>query len=112
MNFETLYESMKTIFEQADMSHVTEDIAIEFQVYGEYEGVFYLEIKNGVVSMEPYEYIDRDALLIARGNAWLEIIRKDIHPSLAFAVGKLKVVGNRAKVSFIRDVFDQYMKLK
>ena len=45
-----------------------ENTAVEFNVYGEGEGAFYIEIKDGKVSLEPYEYYDRDAKIIISAN--------------------------------------------
>ncbi len=102
MTFESLFATMKEIFIQADVRDIHSHMAFEFRVQGEAAGVFYVEIREGRISVEPYEYHDRNALFIADGETYLEICQGELNPMLAFAVGRLKVEGDLSKAQLIR----------
>ena len=40
----------------------------QFNVTGEAEGIFYAEVKEGKLYVEPYEYYDRDAIFTCFGR--------------------------------------------
>ena len=46
---------------KADIAGTQGKVAVQFNLTGKVTGVFYIEILNGVLSVMPYEYIDRDA---------------------------------------------------
>lgn len=104
MTFESLFAIVKEIFLKADVRGIYNHMAFEFRVQGEPSGVFYVEIKEGQINVEPYEYHDRDALLTVDSETLLEICHGHLKPMLAFAVGRLKVEGDLAKVRLISKV--------
>ena len=60
MAFEELVQKVKEIYKNADASAIQEHVAIQFNVYGQAEGKFYLEIKDGEIDIQPFEYYDKD----------------------------------------------------
>ena len=62
MSYEELVEEIRNLFMKADVSGIQEHIAYQFNITGEAEGAFYAEVANGKLSIEPYEYYDRDVL--------------------------------------------------
>lgn len=105
MLFENLFFIIRDTLMKLDVSQMEEHVAFEFQVQGNPEGVFYVEIENGRMRVEPYEYYDRDALFVASGNTYLEICQGFLNPMLAFAVGRLRVFGNMDKVKMLSKLF-------
>ena len=103
MTFEVLFSTMKEALLKLDVSSIQQHYAFEFQVQGELQGVFYVEICHGQINVEPYEYYDRDALFLATGNTYLEICQGVLHPALAYAVGRLKVSGDVGKARIWTD---------
>ena len=74
MNFHELVDKVRTaLVVKADASKITEHIAVQVNVTGEAEGAFYIEIKDGVLCVEPYTYNDRDFLLTADGEEILAV---------------------------------------
>ena len=55
MSYEEVFTKVKEIFMKADVSRVEEHLAFQFNITGEGEGVFYAEVKDGVLRGEPYE---------------------------------------------------------
>ena len=63
MTYEEIVKKVKTAAKKADASSIKEHVAFQFNITGEGAGAFYLEIDNGEVKVEPYEYYDRDVLV-------------------------------------------------
>jgi len=65
MTYPELVKKVQTALKKADASAVAEHIAAQVNVTGEAEGAFYIEIIDGTIKAEPYDYNDRDFLLTA-----------------------------------------------
>ena len=97
MTYEELFQKVKDMFSKADVSGIKEHLASQFNITGEGEGAFYAEVKDGVLSIEPYEYYDRDAIFICSADTLLKIAAGKLDPVFAFTTGKLKVEGSLDK---------------
>ena len=62
MTYQELVSKLKDTYQEKDASKISEHLAIQFNIQGEAEGALYLEIANGQLHVEPYEYYDRDIL--------------------------------------------------
>ena len=103
MNFNEAFESLKEQFINKDASNI-EDIAIQFNMIGKPTGVFYAEVKNGKLSIEPYEYYDNDAVFEGTYEVFCKIISGQINPVKAFLTGKIKVHGDLGKAAMLEKV--------
>ena len=56
MTFDEIFKKVKDMFKDTDVSNVTEHIAYQFNITGEGAGSFYVEVKDGKLNIEPYEY--------------------------------------------------------
>lgn len=72
-------------------------IAIQVNITGKSSGVFYIEIKDGKASVEPYEYIDRSCAFTVDLSNFNKIVDGKLDPVAAYTVGKLKVDGDLGK---------------
>ncbi len=64
-----LIEKVRKKLNGADFSNFTGRFAVQINLTGKVEGVFYIEILDGVLSVEPYEYIDKTgAVSITKTN--------------------------------------------
>ncbi len=70
MTYEQIVAMMQTYYKDADASNTTGHYAVQFNVTGEGEGAFYLEIAEGKVNVQPFDYVDRNAAV----NAAAEIL--------------------------------------
>ncbi len=61
MTYAEFFSQIKGEFMNADVSDITEHLAYQFNITGEASGIFYVEVKDGKLNVEPYEYFDRDA---------------------------------------------------
>lgn len=67
------------------------------QVNLENEGVFYVEVKDGKVNVEPYEYNDRHCAITMKPDNFVKLLDGELDPIKAFTFGKLKVDGDVGK---------------
>ena len=81
MTYEKIVEKVKKALAKVDASGVKGHLAVQVDVYGEGEGAFYIEVKDGKVDVQPYEYFDHDLRIRCTGD---EII--------AIAEGKKKIL--------------------
>ena len=73
-------------------------IAIQVNLTAEPEGIFYIELKNHHLSVEPYDYYDRQAALTIKPDDLTNILKRRLDPVIAFTTGKLKLDGDPGKV--------------
>lgn len=94
MTYEQVVEAFRERFKNTDVSSVVGTLAFQINIVGQPEGIFYVEIKDGQIHIEPYEYYDRNAILIASAANLIKLINGKLDPVLAFTTGKLKVDGD------------------
>ena len=112
MTYEEFFAEVKEQFQKADVSHVTEHLAYQFNITGEAEGIFYVEVKDGELFVEPYEYYDRDAAFIASTDTLMKIAEGKLDPVLAFTMHKLKVEGSIDKALKLKEIIASKGKRK
>ncbi len=103
MTYEEIFDKVKEMFSGADVSNITEHLAYQFNITGEGAGIFYAEVKDGQLYIEPYEYHDRDAIFICTAEVLFKIISGKLDPVLAFTLGKLKVEGSIEKALKLKE---------
>lgn len=104
MTFEEMFARVKEMFQTADVSSIREHLAYQFNIIGDAAGVFYVELKDGVLHIEPYEYNDRDALFTCSADTLFKIASGKTDPIPAVMLGKLKVDGNIDKALKLKDL--------
>ena len=99
MKYEEIVEKVKKSYAKADASLVKEHLAVQVNVSGEGEGAFYIEIANGAINVEPYEYYDRDFIISCEAAVILDIAagKKKLIPALES--GEAFIAGNWDKAS-------------
>lgn len=112
MTYEEIVASVKTAYADVDASHITDHVAFQFNVTGEGEGAFYVEIKDGKVNVEPYEYHDRDILVTANADTVIGLANGKIDPVKAYLIGKLKAEGDLGKAAFLKQLSGKTDKKK
>lgn len=104
MTYEEVFEKFKNMFKDADVSDVQEHLAFQFNIEGEGEGIFYSEVKDGKLSIEPYEYYDRDAIFMCTADVLFQIIEGKLDPVKAYTLRKIRVDGDLGKALRIKDM--------
>ncbi|MBQ3543946.1 MAG: SCP2 sterol-binding domain-containing protein [Lachnospiraceae bacterium] len=104
MTYEEIFSTIKEKFKDADVSSITEHLAYQFNIEGEGEGIFYVEVKDGQLFIEPYEYYDRDVIYFCTADTLIKIMEGKLDPVLAFTVKKLKLEGDIGKALRLKDM--------
>ncbi len=103
MTYEEIVEKVRNTFMNTDVSMIDEHLAYQFNIEGEGEGAFYVEVKDGELHIEPYEYYDRDAIFICKADVLFKMISGKLDPVMAFTIGKLKVEGDLGKALRLKE---------
>ena len=96
MTFDELLAKVRKIAEKVDASD-KDFLAVQVNITGKEEGVFYVEVKDHKISVEPYEYNDRNCAVTMNMTNFNKLIDGKLDPILAFTTGKLKVDGDAGK---------------
>ena len=104
MTYEKIVDYVQKKFAKLDVSKIG-DVAVQIDVTGEGEGAFYVAVKEGKGAVEPYEYYDHDAKIIADGGDIIAIVDGKLDAVAAFNEGKIRVEGNVEKVAELKNVF-------
>ena len=65
---------------------------------------FYVEVKDGKLAVEPYEYTDRHANMIISTKDFIKMINGKLNSVLAFTTGKLKIEGSIEKAKELSEL--------
>mgnify|MGYP002800132049 FL=1 len=104
MTVEQLIGKVYNRLKDRDFSGTQDKLAIQINLTGKITGVFYIEVLGGVLSVMPYEYLDRDAAISLTMTNFDRILSGKLNPQVAFAEGKLKVEGNIDKVLLLAEL--------
>ena len=96
MTFNELVTKVRTMAQAVDASN-RDFLAVQINITGKDPGVFYVEVKDHRINVEPYEYIDRNCAITISMTNFNKLIDGKLDPVLAFTTGKLKVEGDAGK---------------
>ena len=74
MTYEQIVEKVTKALKKVDASGVKGHLAVQVDVYGEGEGAFYIEVKDGKVDVQPYEYFDHDLRIRCTGGEIISLV--------------------------------------
>lgn len=100
-----LVDKLREMTASKDLSDYKGFLAIQVNITGENEGVFYVEIKDGTLSIEPYDYHDRNASLTISMDNFLKLVNGKLDPVMAYTLKKLTVDGDVGKVLELTKLF-------
>lgn len=104
MTFEDIVGMVRDVYENADARNVFEHAAIQINIEGEAEGVFYIEIADRKVSVEPYDYHDKDALVVTSAQAIFDISDGRHSWKEAKELGLVKLSGDMRKLALYNEI--------
>ena len=96
MTFDELVTKVRSIAETKDVSS-TDFLAVQVNITGKNSGVFYVEVKDHRISVEPYEYNDRNCAVTMSMTDFNKLIDGKLDPVVAYTLKKLKVDGDVGK---------------
>lgn len=107
MTYADFFYEIKNKFMGTDVSDIHEHLAFQFDIEDEEcGGIFYVEVKEGKLYVEPYEYFDRDAKFISSPDTFMKLAEGKMDPVAAFTMQRLKVEGNIDKALRLKEIID------
>lgn len=97
MIFEAVFNDIKDQLMKADVSKIKDFFAIQVNLIGFGGGVFYVKHENGKLFVEPYEYFDRNTLIMLSINNLKLIADEKLDPVEAYKEGKIVIEGDLNK---------------
>jgi putative sterol carrier protein len=107
MTYQEIVAKAKEMYESVDASNISEHIAYQFNVTGEGEGAFYMEITGGQVKVEPYDYADRDAMITTSAENLFRMAAGQLDPVQAYTTGEIKVEGDLGKAAILKELSEK-----
>ncbi len=105
MSFIERFEEIKKVFKDAKATDIKEHLAIQINLTdAESSGIMYLEVADGKVIVEPYDYIDRDAMFVVASEDLIAIAKGKLTAEKAMEEGKLAVFGNLEKAALVKSI--------
>ena len=93
MTYAELVKQVKKNIKISDKNMVKNHFAVEFDIYGEGEGAFYVEFLDGKVDVEPYEYYDYDIRIRTDAETALQLTGGTMDFEKALLTGRLSADG-------------------
>ena len=102
MTYEEIVKEAQKLVSKADASAISEHLAVQYNVTGEGEGAFYMEVKDGKVEVQPYDYKDRDILVTADGQTILDMMSGKLDVVAAYLTHKISAEGDLGKADILK----------
>lgn len=95
MNYEQIVAKVRTKFANADASKIDGVVALQINLEGKnVQGVFYVEVKDHNVNVEPYDYFDHNAVITVNTTNLMKLLDGKLDPIVAYSSGKVCVDGD------------------
>jgi len=98
MTYDELVKKLQKNYGNIDASAVKEHVAVQFNIEGEGEGALYVEVADGKLDVQPYEYYDHDAVLTTNADVALKLSERKVDLQEAYNNESVKVWGDLDKV--------------
>lgn len=106
MTFEQVVEKVRNEFGNSDVSNYEDHLALQVNIVGEGSGAFYVEINEGKLNIEGYDYNNNNAEINGSSDDIISVFSGKLEIAKAVDEGKLTVTGDYAKALSIQPVID------
>lgn len=93
MTFQEMFDAAKAGFANADVSGLNGHVAIQIEVTEDGCGIFYAEVADGVLNVQPYDYRDNTAAVTLPHSTLFALLRRETTLPDAVAQEKAFVQG-------------------
>lgn len=95
MTYEQVVAKVKAKFQDVNADNIDGIVALQINLEGKNtNGIFYIEVKDHNVNVEPYEYYDRHAIVTVNPTNLLKLLDGKLDPVEAYNKGKVTVDGD------------------
>lgn len=90
----------------ADISKLNDSISAQIAIYGQCDGIFYIEIKDGVISVEPWDYKGADIQIYTNTEDLVKIVTGKLSIYDAISSKVFEIYGDTEKaILLVRAAF-------
>ena len=84
MKFADFFHQLREQYLTTDVRNMNDRLAIQINLIGTEEetGTFYVEIKDGHLAIEPYDYYDRDASITISMSDFQQVLSHKLDPDV------------------------------
>lgn len=104
MTYEEIVGKALIVYAKADATEVTGHLAVQFNVRGEGEGAFYVEVSDGKVDVQPYEYYDRNAIVTVNSDTLIEMLDGKLGIDEAYNDNKVQIEGDLGAALLLKKI--------
>lgn len=104
MTYEEIVGKALIVYAKADATEVTGHLAVQFNVRGEGEGAFYIEVSDGKVDIQPYEYYDRNAIVTVNSDILIEMLDGKLGIDEAYNDNKVQIEGDLGAALLLKKI--------
>ncbi len=104
MTYEEIVGKALIVYAKADATEVTGHLAVQFNVRGEGEGAFYIEVSDGKVDIQPYEYYDRNAIVTVNSDILIEMLDGRLGIDEAYNDNKVQIEGDLGAALLLKKI--------
>lgn len=95
MTYQEAFDALRPAFKAARAKSIAGHLALQINLTDEdAHGVFYVEVTDGKLAVEPYDYRDRDAMLLVNSADLLAILTAKLSLEKALADDRLVIEGD------------------
>lgn len=95
MTYEEAFKKVKEKFKGVKTAGFEDFFAIQVNLTDEdCSGIFYIEYKDGKLSVQPYDYIDRTTVVTSQRSELMKVFNGTANAQNAIDKGKIEVGGN------------------
>ena len=103
MTFIEAYEKIKAAMEKSNPAEIEGHLAIQVNINDEdAQGIMYIEVKDGVLYVEPYDYFDHDAILTASCKDVVRVMGGRLGYDKAIENGVFVIEGDAEKAAELK----------
>ena len=110
MTYEEVVKEAQKIAAKGDASGIKEHLAVQYNITGEGEGAFYMEVKDGRIDVQPYDYNDRDILVTADARTILDLMSGKLDAVKAYLTHKITAEGELGKADILKKLISNGKK--
>lgn len=107
MTYEAIFNRVKKAYAKAPAGKLGHDFALQFNITGDGEGIFYIAYRDGALEIEPYDYQDHSAVLTAEGGTFIKLAEGKLAPAAALEGGLLSIDGDHEAVKALLCVLSE-----
>ncbi len=105
MIYEEIVKKAAKAAKKVNKDAIKQHLAVEFDIEGEGEGAFYVELDKGMIDVQPYEYYDCDCRIRGNADVIMDLIEGKVDETVAYLQGRFRVEGDFGKaVEFAKAV--------